>query len=67
MFSLQMLFGNADRFYQLLEDAASEAHESVRLVIEMIKSPTSAKSLDDLDALRGARRKKSANKSPPNW
>ena len=39
MFSLQMLFGKADRFYQLLEDAASEAHESVRLVIEMIKAP----------------------------
>jgi len=48
MFSLQMLFGKADRFYQLLEDAASEAHESVRLVIEMIKAPASTKSLDDL-------------------
>ena len=48
MFSLQMLFGKADRFYQLLEDAATEAHESVRLVIEMIKAPGSAKSLDDL-------------------
>ncbi|HTY89019.1 MAG TPA: DUF47 family protein [Candidatus Acidoferrum sp.] len=43
-----MLFGKADRFYQLLEDAATEAHESVRLVIEMIKAPGSAKSLDDL-------------------
>ena len=48
MFSLQMLFGKADRFYQLLEDAASEAHESVRLVIEMIKAPESTKNLDDL-------------------
>jgi len=48
MFSLQMLFGSGDRFYQLLEDAAREAHESVRLVIELIKSPTSAKGLDDL-------------------
>ncbi|MGA9453817.1 MAG: DUF47 family protein [Verrucomicrobiia bacterium] len=48
MFSLQMLFGKADRFYQLLEDAASEAHESVRLVIEMIKAPASTKNLDDL-------------------
>jgi hypothetical protein len=48
MFSLQTLFGSGDRFYQLLEDAAGEAHESVRLVIEMIKSPTPAKSLDDL-------------------
>jgi len=48
MFSLQMLFGKADRFYQLLEDAASEAHESVRLVIEMMKAPASTKNLDDL-------------------
>jgi len=57
MFSLQMLFGNADRFYQLLEDAASEAHESVRLVIEMIKTPTSAKSLDDLMLTRRKEKK----------
>ena len=48
MFSLQMLFGKADRFYRLLEEAASEAHESVRLVIEMIKAPDSTKNLDDL-------------------
>jgi hypothetical protein len=33
MFSLQTLFGKGDRFYQLLEDAAREAHESVGLVI----------------------------------
>ncbi len=32
----------------MLEDAASEAHESVRLVIEMIKAPASTKNLDDL-------------------
>ena len=57
MFSLQMLFGKADRFYQLLEDAASEAHESVRLVIEMIKSPDSAKSLDDLALTRRKEKK----------
>jgi uncharacterized protein len=48
MFSLQALFGSGDRFYQLLEDAAVEAHESVRLVVEMIKEPGSAKNLDDL-------------------
>jgi len=57
MFSLQMLFGNADRFYQLLEDAAGEAHESVRLVIEMIKTPTSAKGLDDLMLTRRKEKK----------
>ena len=57
MFSLQMLFGKADRFYQLLEDAATEAHGSVRLVIDMIKAPGSAKSLDDLALSRRKEKK----------
>jgi uncharacterized protein len=57
MFSLQMLFGKADRFYQLLEDAASEAHESVRLVIEMFKAPDSAKNLDELTLTRRKEKK----------
>jgi len=52
MFSLQMLFGNADRFHQLLEDAAVEAHESVRLIVQFLKSPNSAKSLADLALTR---------------
>ena len=57
MFSLQTLFGKGDRFYLLLEDAAREAHESVRLVIELIKTPTSAKSLDDLALTRRKEKK----------
>jgi uncharacterized protein Yka (UPF0111/DUF47 family) len=57
MFSLQTLFGSGDRFYQLLEDAAGEAHQSVRLVIELIKSPTSAKNLDDLTLTRRKEKK----------
>ena len=57
MFSLQMLFGKADRFYQLLEDAADEAHQSVRLVIELMKSPDSAKGLDDLALSRRKEKK----------
>ena len=57
MFSLQTLFGKGDRFYQLLEDAAREAHESVRLVIELIKSPASAKGLDDLALTRRKEKK----------
>ena len=57
MFSLQMLFGSGDRFYQLLEDAATEAHESVRLVIEMIKAPDTAKNLDDLALTRRKEKK----------
>jgi uncharacterized protein Yka (UPF0111/DUF47 family) len=57
MFSLQMLFGKADRFYQLLEDAATEAHESVRLVIDMFKAPDSTKKLDDLALSRRKEKK----------
>jgi uncharacterized protein len=57
MFSLQTLFGKGDRFYQLLEDAAREAHESVRLVVELFKSPASAKGLDDLALTRRKEKK----------
>ncbi|HHY84578.1 MAG TPA: DUF47 family protein [Verrucomicrobia bacterium] len=48
MFSLQQLFGKGDKFYELLEGAAQEAHESVRLVVELIRSPRQTKNLDDL-------------------
>ena len=48
MFSLQQLFGHGDRFYGLLEKAAHEAHESVRITIELIKSPRDGRKLDDL-------------------
>src|SRR5450631_1987879 len=57
MFSLQMLFGKGDRFNQLLEDAAREAHQSVRFVVEFIKEPNSAKSLDDLALTRRKEKK----------
>ena len=57
MFSLQLLFGKGDRFYQLLEDAAKEAHESVRLVVELLKSPASAKGLADLALSRRKEKK----------
>ncbi len=48
MFSLQQLFGKGDRFHELLEAAAQEVHESVRLVIELMKSPRDTKKFDDL-------------------
>jgi len=54
MFSLQQLFGKGDRFHALLEAAAQEAHESVRLTIEIIKVPGDTAKLD---ALVMARRK----------
>jgi uncharacterized protein Yka (UPF0111/DUF47 family) len=57
MFSLQQIFGKGDRFHELLEAAASEAHESVRLVVGLIKAPTSAKGLDDLVLTRRKEKK----------
>jgi uncharacterized protein Yka (UPF0111/DUF47 family) len=57
MFSLQQLFGKGDKFFELLEGAAREAHESVRLVNELIKSPRDTKKLDDLVLARRKEKK----------
>jgi len=57
MFSLQQLFGKGDRFYQLLEAAAQEAHESVRLAIEVMQDPRDTKILDDLVLARRKEKK----------
>ena len=57
MFSLQQLFGKGDKFNQLLADAAKESHESVRLVIELMKSPRDTKCLDDLALARRKEKK----------
>jgi uncharacterized protein Yka (UPF0111/DUF47 family) len=56
MFSLQQLFGKGDKFYALLEGAAQEAHESVRLVNELIQS-RDHKKLDDLVLARRKEKK----------
>lgn len=48
MFSFQQLFGKSDRFQAQLEAAAQESHESVRLVIELMKSRRNTQNLDDL-------------------
>ena len=48
MFSIQKLFGKGDHFQELLEAAAQESHESVRLVIELIKAPQDKQTLDRL-------------------
>lgn len=48
MFSLQQLFGKGDKFFELLEAAAQECHESVRLVIQVMKAPQDTRKLDDL-------------------
>lgn len=57
MFSLQQLFGKGDKFHELLEAAAQEAHESVRLVIELMKSPRNTRSFDDLVLARRKEKK----------
>lgn len=48
MFSLQALFGKGDKFYQLLEASAAEAHESVKLLVSMLRKPEAFKDRDDL-------------------
>lgn len=57
MFSLQQLFGKGDKFYGLLEAAAQEAHESVRLVNELINSPRDTAKLDELVLARRKEKK----------
>ncbi len=57
MFSLQKLFGKEDRFQELLEAAAKESHESVRLVIELMKSPRNSQTYDDLILTRRKEKK----------
>jgi uncharacterized protein Yka (UPF0111/DUF47 family) len=57
MFSLQQIFGQGDKFHNLLEAAAGEAHESVRLVVGLIKAPDAAKGLDDLVLTRRKEKK----------
>jgi uncharacterized protein Yka (UPF0111/DUF47 family) len=48
MFSIQKLFSKGDRFQELLEAAAEESHESVRLVIKLMKAPPNTQTYDDL-------------------
>jgi len=57
MFSLQQFFSKGDRFQELLEAAARESHESVRLVIELMKSPRNTQNLDDLILARRKEKK----------
>jgi len=57
MFSLQQLFGKGDKFLELLEAAAQESHESVRLVIQVMKSPRDTRSFDDLVLARRKEKK----------
>ncbi|HEY4414321.1 MAG TPA: DUF47 family protein [Verrucomicrobiae bacterium] len=57
MFSIQKLFSKGDRFQELLEAAAEESHESVRLVIQLMKSPRNTQNFDDLVLARRKEKK----------
>ncbi len=57
MFSLQQLFGKKDKFHHLLEAAAEQARESVRLLIQFLKTPGSLQYLDDLVLARRKEKK----------
>ncbi|TAL00951.1 MAG: DUF47 family protein [Verrucomicrobia bacterium] len=57
MFSLQQLFGKGDKFNELLVSAAKESHESVRLVIELMKTPRDTTKFDDLVLARRKEKK----------
>ena len=57
MFSLQKLFSKGDKFNDLLGAAAQEAHESVRLVIQLMQSPRDTKKFDDLVLARRKEKK----------
>jgi uncharacterized protein len=46
MFSLQQFFGKGDKFLKLLDAAARETHECVRLTVEIIKTPGDTKKMD---------------------
>lgn len=57
MFSFQQLFGKGDRFQDLLEQAATEASESARLLMELIKAPGNSRNLDELVLARRKEKK----------
>jgi uncharacterized protein Yka (UPF0111/DUF47 family) len=57
MFSLQQLFGKGDQFYGLLEQAAEEAHSSVKLVLDLMNTPKARQNLDDLILARRKEKK----------
>lgn len=57
MFSLQQLFGKGDKFFDLLETSAIDAHESVRLLGDFLTKPTTARGLDDLVLARRREKK----------
>jgi uncharacterized protein Yka (UPF0111/DUF47 family) len=48
VFSLQHIFGKADKFFGLLEASAEEARSSVQALVKIIQQPAQKPTLDDL-------------------
>jgi uncharacterized protein Yka (UPF0111/DUF47 family) len=57
MFSFQQLFGKGDKFQGLLEEAAKEANESARHVLQLMANPGNTRSLDELVLARRKEKK----------
>jgi uncharacterized protein Yka (UPF0111/DUF47 family) len=57
MFSFQQLFGKGDKFQALLEEAAKEANESARHVIQLLANPGNSRSMDELVLARRKEKK----------
>jgi uncharacterized protein Yka (UPF0111/DUF47 family) len=57
MFSLQQFFGKGDKFLALLEASAQEARESVRLTVEIMRSPQDSQKMDGLVLARRKEKK----------
>jgi len=47
MFSLQQLFGQGDKFFDLLEASADEARSSVQALVRVVKSATAPPTMED--------------------
>jgi len=52
MFSLQRLLSRDEKFFDLLESSAEEAHSSAELLVPLLKSPDQLLSLDEFIAKR---------------
>src|SRR6266542_1694767 len=48
MFSLQQMFGQGDKFFDLLEASADEARSSVQALVRRVKSATLPPTMEDL-------------------
>jgi uncharacterized protein len=57
MFSLQRLLGKEDKFFDLLEASANEAHKSAQALTNFLENPQKAKTLDEFIVSRRAEKR----------